>query len=1154
MSTPRQFLLQLALLCCAFIGVNFSLQAQTCDGGMVLTESGEDTVYYCIGGSGGPTSVFSFDSSNTVGANFRYVITDNQGTILGLPPGDMVDVGPAGAGECWAWGLSYTGNFTAQVGDNATQIAFSDSCFDLSDNFVVIFRDQLDGGTIQTESGEDTVYYCIGGSGGPTSVFKFDSTNATGTNFRYVITDNNGTILGLPPGDMVDVGPAGAGECWAWGLSYTGEFTAQVGDNATQIAFSDGCYDLSDNFVVIFRDQLDGGSIYTESGEDTVYYCIGGSGGPTSVFKFDSTNATGTNFRYVITDNNGTILGLPPGDMVDVGPAGAGECWAWGLSYTGEFTAQVGDNATQIAFSDGCYDLSDNFVVIFRDEIDGGSIYTESGEDTVYYCINSSGGPTSVFKFDSTNAMGTNFRYVITDNNGTILGLPPGDMVDVGPAGAGECWAWGLSYTGEFTAQVGDNATQIAFSDGCYDLSDNFVVIFRDEIDGGSIYTESGEDTVYYCIGGSGGPTSVFKFDSTNAMGTNFRYVITDNNGTILGLPPGDMVDVGPAGAGECWAWGLSYTGEFTAQVGDNATQIAFSDGCYDLSDNFVVIFRDEIDGGSIYTESGEDTVYYCIGGSGGPTSVFKFDSTNAMGTNFRYVITDNNGTILGLPPGDMVDVGPAGAGECWAWGLSYTGNFTAQVGDNATQIAFSDGCYDLSDNFVVIFRDEVDGGMVYTAGGMDTVNVCINGQSRVIPFASNNATGANFRYVVTDAQGTILGLPPANMVDFGPAGPGECWVWGLSYTGNFTAQVGDNATQIAFTDGCYDLSDNFVVVFRDSISAGTLTPDAPEFELVNGQVFVTATPNGDAVIPPGYVQTYILTGGPNLIVKQTNDMPRFKIRREGTFIIHSIIHNPDPTSPEFFDPETLRGGTTSAATVVDMIQQGLCADIDVVGATVVTVEPCLADAGTLTADSSSFTLVNGQIFVTATPNGDAVIPPGYVQGYVLTGGPNLIIKQVNDLPKFKIRREGTFLIHSIVFNPDPNSPDYVDPSSLLGGTTSAAVVLDLISQGICADLDVMGASVTTIDPNALLSVSNMVVEVMPNPATAQMMVHTEQVAAYSYQLVSLNGTQVATGQWDADQQGDQMMDLSGLVNGIYQLILVDNQTGEVMMKKIIKQ
>ena len=112
------------------------------------------------------------------------------------------------------------------------------------------------------------------------------------------------------------------------------------------------------------------------------------------------------------------------------------------------------------------------------------------------------------------------------------------------------------------------------------------------------------------------------------------------------------MVDVGPAGTGECWVWGLSYSGDITAQMGDIASQVALTDGCYSLSSNYVVIYRDSVVGGMVQTESGEDTVYYCVSGAGGPSSVFKFDSMMTAGPNFRYVVTDANGTTLGIRHG----------------------------------------------------------------------------------------------------------------------------------------------------------------------------------------------------------------------------------------------------------------------------------------------------------------------------------------------------------------------------------------------------------------------------------------------------------------------------------------------------------------------
>ncbi|MEL6698783.1 MAG: T9SS type A sorting domain-containing protein [Bacteroidota bacterium] len=245
--------------------------------------------------------------------------------------------------------------------------------------------------------------------------------------------------------------------------------------------------------------------------------------------------------------------------------------------------------------------------------------------------------------------------------------------------------------------------------------------------------------------------------------------------------------------------------------------------------------------GGTVALTGGGTSAQVCLDGM---AQVLSFDSTGTSGTNFAYVVTDNNGTILGLPPGDMVNFQPAGPGECWVWGLSYTGTVTAQVGDNATQVALSDGCFDLSDNFLVVFRDSVSGGNITDEMGNDSVFVCIDGTDQFVSFDSSNVVGPNFAYVITDDQGTILGLPPGDMANFAPAGPGICYVWGLSYTGNIIAMMGQNALQVPLTDGCFDLSDDFLVVARDSSNCTTSIED----KLPLGSVNIYPNPVQDLV------------------------------------------------------------------------------------------------------------------------------------------------------------------------------------------------------------------------------------------------------------------------------------------------------------------
>ncbi|MEL6845104.1 MAG: T9SS type A sorting domain-containing protein, partial [Bacteroidota bacterium] len=68
--------------------------------------------------------------------------------------------------------------------------------------------------------------------------------------------------------------------------------------------------------------------------------------------------------------------------------------------------------------------------------------------------------------------------------------------------------------------------------------------------------------------------------------------------------------------------------------------------------------------------------------------------------------------------------------------------------------------------------------------------------------------------------------------------------VWGLSYTGNIIAMMGQNALQDPLTDGCLDLSEDFLVVARDSSNCTTSIED----KLPLGSVNIYPNPVQDLV------------------------------------------------------------------------------------------------------------------------------------------------------------------------------------------------------------------------------------------------------------------------------------------------------------------
>ncbi len=259
---------------------------------------------------------------------------------------------------------------------------------------------------------------------------------------------------------------------------------------------------------------------------------------------------------------------------------------------------------------------------------------------------------------------------------------------------------------------------------------------------------------------------------------------------------------------------------------------------------------------------------------------------------------------------------------------------------------------------------------------------------------------------------------------------------------------------------GSFDLTGTQTIVTECPAYAGNLLIDASTVPILNGTADISATPVGNAVVPAGFQTVYVLTDGPqNYIILQTSTTPSFTVTQTGNYIIHTLIY--DPTT---LDLTTVIPGVTSALSVNSQLVQGgglTCGSLDVTGAPAVVFD-CVADAGTLTADSSNIVLINGMTTLSATPSGNAVVPAGYQTTYLLTSGTGLVIEQGNNLPIFTVNQNGDYTIHTLVF--DPNT---LDLSIVVPGVTTGFDVNALLIQGggaICASLDVFGAPIIVAD------------------------------------------------------------------------------------------
>lgn len=129
----------------------------------------------------------------------------------------------------------------------------------------------------------------------------------------------------------------------------------------------------------------------------------------------------------------------------------------------------------------------------------------------------------------------------------------------------------------------------------------------------------------------------------------------------------------------------------------------------------------------------------------------------------------------------------------------------------------------------------------------------------------------------------------------------------------------------------------------------------------------------------------------------------------------------------------------------------------------------CSADAGTITADFDSVVLANGSAMLSATPDGNINIPSEYSKIYVLTSGSDLVIEQVNtESPDFTVDMSGLYTIHTLVYDGNSDSANFLDLGIVVPGTTTGVDVLTAVgNSGICASLDAVGAPITVEEEGA---------------------------------------------------------------------------------------
>ena len=271
-----------------------------------------------------------------------------------------------------------------------------------------------------------------------------------------------------------------------------------------------------------------------------------------------------------------------------------------------------------------------------------------------------------------------------------------------------------------------------------------------------------------------------------------------------------------------------------------------------------------------------------------------------------------------------------------------------------------------------------------------------------------------------------------------------------------------DLAELIQSTDGCsvFDFNGSAAEIYGPTNICGAFAGQLKADEAIcmdDSLVQISASYYLPAIIPEGFQQLFLLSENDTAVITSYNESPEFVVPKAGQFAIHSFVYD-----TATFTLDSILFDTTTIAEIHALFQEGggdICASLDTTGATIFPISclpDCSVSAGTLLAGEQDC-LTDGTKRIYATIEEPPTVPEGYFTTYLLTSGTDLLIRGLSNTPSFILEGEGSYTIHTLVYDTATLNPDLI----ILGQTKAGSILEQLIQGGgdICGALDVSGAS-----------------------------------------------------------------------------------------------
>ena len=736
-----------------------------------------------------------------------WIATDRDGKILGFNKNpDDISMSKINETLFQFYALAYTGNLILNIGDNLHKSAVSTGCFDISETFYTVRKKETKGGTIRFANANQLTNICLG----PAANYNVQTTriNSLGEKYIYLLTNSRDEIINTSISGQFSLNNLNSGQYAISGLSYTGSLSFGTGSRMDTTLFSNECYSLSENSLIFQKTVTDGSTISFDNGQNAVNTC---KGLKVKTFELKNNALITQKYAYALTDETGRIIQVEKGNTLHLKDSSLLIYYLQGIAYSGELTIKIGDNINGKFLSTGCHSLSKNKITISFDDINAGTIEV----DKIVTCIS----PNEVKSIPiNVKDAGGKYAWLLCDTLNQLLEVQTSQLPFVKRGLPAKVRIYGFSYLDQPSYQIGKSVFQQNHDISCFELTRGYKEVTWSESDGGNIAITGSNSNVTICQSDLSKPLQLS--NTSNADGDKYIYLIADKQQKLMATSSNNNLDLSAFNGGIYNIYGLSYSGDFNLKTGDLISQGNISSGCATWSKNTVAIEITATSVGKISFVGERDNVQVCAKKN---VQSLRLNPISGNVAKKTFLLTNSNGKILAIFNNNQLpNLDKINDLVLRIYGLGYNGTLNAKVDSSILGNNISSGCFQLSENFLSINRNNISGGFVTLSNNQNQQQICpTDSAANLLTFKNLAAQGQKLIYLITNVNNIIIDTTSKNSYHFINQAVGDYRVYGLSYNGEFAGKTGISINDPSLSEDCFGISSNFISVAKRNPIAG---------------------------------------------------------------------------------------------------------------------------------------------------------------------------------------------------------------------------------------------------------------------------------------------------------------------------------------------